>query len=316
MQNTEYDTTFDLGNFYVNWLSFRHTEFEDLPGNPIPTISLACFLYSKKLPSSREYFSNMIKEEIPRLAEAKNIIICTDEEQAIVNAIEKESKVGNNIFSMNPYAEEAEFSRLESEHLKELDKEEGNGPKWYFGDERDEDQYKENDKRGPEFEEKTNKKHKGKNKEPIFVGKTMKQGKLNIHGVMENPNVKLKEKIKKNNDQRDSHSHTSSSDTPNNNGSNSFTSISSKPSSTDSEKERLSFPSSVEENKKDNSKVLAEESGQQPQQENIIQFQEKQDYASSMLEDLTQLSENSQLHSDSPKKHRHNLFFSCEKLCS
>ncbi|KAK4004014.1 hypothetical protein OUZ56_005757 [Daphnia magna] len=148
---------------------------------------------------------------------------------------ESESKVGNNIFSMNPYAEEAEFSRLESEHLKELDKEEGNGPKC---------------------------------------------------------------------DQRDPHSHTCSSDTPNNDGSNSFTSISSKPSSTDSEKERLSFPSSVEENKKDNSKVLAEESGQQPQQENIIQFQEKQDYASSMLEDLTQLSENSQLHSDSPKKHR------------
>ncbi|KAK4013509.1 hypothetical protein OUZ56_026063 [Daphnia magna] len=55
---------------------------------------------------------------------------------------------------------------------------------------------------------------------------------------------------------------------------------------------------------KDNSKVLAEESRQQPPQENIIQFQEKQDDASSMLEDLTQLSEKPQVHSGSPKKHR------------
>lgn len=46
---------------------------------------------------------------------------------------------------MNPYAEEAEFLRLESEHLKELDKKEGNGLKWYSGDKSDEDQYQENE---------------------------------------------------------------------------------------------------------------------------------------------------------------------------
>ncbi|KZS06791.1 Uncharacterized protein APZ42_029635 [Daphnia magna] len=85
----EYDTNIDLVSFNVSWLSFHHTEYEDLPGNPIPTIGLACFLHSKKLQSSYEYFFNRIKEEIKRLAEAKNIIICTDEEQAIVNTIEK-----------------------------------------------------------------------------------------------------------------------------------------------------------------------------------------------------------------------------------
>ena len=86
---TEYDTTFDMGNFYVSWFSFRHTEFMDLPDNPMPTMGLACLIHSKKTRSSHEYFFNMIKQEIPELQSAKNILMGTDEEKAIVNAFKK-----------------------------------------------------------------------------------------------------------------------------------------------------------------------------------------------------------------------------------
>nr|CAH0099968.1 unnamed protein product [Daphnia galeata] len=85
----EYDTTFDMGNFCVSWWSFGHTEFKDLPDNPMPTMGLACLIHSKKTQSSHEYFFNMIKEEIPELQSAKNILMCTDEEKAIVNAFKK-----------------------------------------------------------------------------------------------------------------------------------------------------------------------------------------------------------------------------------
>lgn len=55
----EYDTTFNLGNYYMSWLTFRFTEFCDLPKNSMPTIGLACFLHKKKLQSVHEYFWNI-----------------------------------------------------------------------------------------------------------------------------------------------------------------------------------------------------------------------------------------------------------------
>jgi len=85
----EYDTTFDMGNYYVSFVTFRHVEFEDLPDNPMPTMALACFIHTRKTQSSHEYLFNMIKEEIPALATAENVLFCTDEELAIVNAIRK-----------------------------------------------------------------------------------------------------------------------------------------------------------------------------------------------------------------------------------
>ena len=85
----EYDTTFNMGNFYVSWLTFRHTEFEDLPANPMPTIGLACFIHTSKSQASHEYFFNMIKDEVPLLKDAKNVLMCTDEESGIVNAFKK-----------------------------------------------------------------------------------------------------------------------------------------------------------------------------------------------------------------------------------
>ena len=88
----EYDTTFDLGTCYVSWVTFRHTEFNDLPNNPMPTMGLGFLIHDKKLESSHEYFWKMIKEEIPSIATAKNLLICTDEETAIVNALKTVSK--------------------------------------------------------------------------------------------------------------------------------------------------------------------------------------------------------------------------------
>ena len=70
----EYDTTFDLGNFYLSWLTFRVTDFYDLETSPMPTAGLACFIHSKKLQASHEYFFNMVKEEIPELTSAKKHI--------------------------------------------------------------------------------------------------------------------------------------------------------------------------------------------------------------------------------------------------
>lgn len=85
----EVDTTFDMGNYIVTWVTFRHVEFEDLPDNPMPTMGLACLIHSRKTQSCHEYLLNMIKDEIPALATAKNVKFCTDEERAIVNAIHK-----------------------------------------------------------------------------------------------------------------------------------------------------------------------------------------------------------------------------------
>ncbi len=83
------DTTFDMGNYYITWITFRVTDFYDLETSPMPTAGLACFIHSKKLQASHEYFLNMVNEEIPELKSATNVLFCSDEEAAIVNALEK-----------------------------------------------------------------------------------------------------------------------------------------------------------------------------------------------------------------------------------
>ena len=112
----EYDTTFDLGNFYVSWLTFRHTEFEDLPNNPMPTMGLACLIHNKKMQSSHDYFWSMIKEAIPSIATAKNVVICTDQEAAIVNSLQIVSTCYLNIpfsYSIFVYEDKFDFVMLQ-----------------------------------------------------------------------------------------------------------------------------------------------------------------------------------------------------------
>jgi hypothetical protein len=89
----QYDTTFDMGNFCVSWLSFRHTEFMDLfrfaRQSHATTMGSASLIDSKKTQSSHEYFFKMIKQEIPALQSKKNILMCTDEEKVIVNGFKR-----------------------------------------------------------------------------------------------------------------------------------------------------------------------------------------------------------------------------------
>ena len=78
-----YDTTFNLGDFYVSTLSFQHYLF-DSP----PVIPLAILIHERKFQKHHEAFLEAVKEKIPRLSN-KNITIVTDRETAIINAIKK-----------------------------------------------------------------------------------------------------------------------------------------------------------------------------------------------------------------------------------
>lgn len=84
----QYDTTFDLGNFFMSWLTFRFTEFEYLsPKQPMPIIALACMIHSRKLERVHDYFWSRLLDVIPELKTATNVVICTDEECSIVNSL-------------------------------------------------------------------------------------------------------------------------------------------------------------------------------------------------------------------------------------
>lgn len=85
----EYDTTFNLGNFYMSWVTYRFTEFLDLSTCPMPTVGLACLIHKTKLQAVHEYFWDRLNKEIPEFNGASNVLLCTDEETSIVNAIRK-----------------------------------------------------------------------------------------------------------------------------------------------------------------------------------------------------------------------------------
>ena len=78
-----YDTTFNLGDFYVSTLSFQHILFE----NP-PVIPLAIMIHERKFQKHHEVFLDSVKEKIPRLS-TKKLAIVTDRETGIINAIKK-----------------------------------------------------------------------------------------------------------------------------------------------------------------------------------------------------------------------------------
>ncbi len=85
----EYDTTFNLRNYYMSWMTFHFTEFHDLPKSSMPTIGLACMIHKTKLQAVHEYFWSIISEKISELNDASNVLLCTDKEKSIVNAISK-----------------------------------------------------------------------------------------------------------------------------------------------------------------------------------------------------------------------------------
>lgn len=80
-----YDTTYELGDFYVSVLTFRLTEFEETP-----IIPLMYMIHHRKWEFVHEFFFwrlTMMAPELLDLQKAERILIATDGEEAIVNAI-------------------------------------------------------------------------------------------------------------------------------------------------------------------------------------------------------------------------------------
>ena len=80
-QLLSYDTTFQLGDFYVSVLSFRHTLFKEAPVMPA-----AFLLHERKFQPHHEEFIGTCTKLVRSLTKSTHPII-TDEERGIVNAI-------------------------------------------------------------------------------------------------------------------------------------------------------------------------------------------------------------------------------------
>lgn len=75
-----YDTTFNLGSFYVSTLVFRHPVFKEKPLLPI-----AFLVHERKFQKSHEHFLEILREKIPKLNE-KSFPVIMDTETGIINA--------------------------------------------------------------------------------------------------------------------------------------------------------------------------------------------------------------------------------------
>ena len=76
-----YDTTFNLGDFYVTPIVFRHIVFKENP-----TIPLFFMIHQRKYQALHEQFLNIILKEVPNIHIKKVPIVC-DREVGILNAI-------------------------------------------------------------------------------------------------------------------------------------------------------------------------------------------------------------------------------------
>ena len=72
-----YDTTFELGDFYVSPLVFRHTIFDQKPIIPV-----AFLIHDRKFPDAHEMFLKILKEKIPNLRKKKFVVVM-DRESAL-----------------------------------------------------------------------------------------------------------------------------------------------------------------------------------------------------------------------------------------
>jgi hypothetical protein len=80
-QLLSYDTIFQLGDFYVSILCFRHTLFKRAPVLPA-----AFLLHERKFEAHHKELLTVCKKLVPSLSRTRHPIV-TDEEKAIVNAI-------------------------------------------------------------------------------------------------------------------------------------------------------------------------------------------------------------------------------------
>ncbi|XP_060607618.1 uncharacterized protein LOC132759787 [Ruditapes philippinarum] len=126
-QNVElyYDTTFNLGDFYVSTLVCQHPMFKERP-----TVPIAFMLHERKFQKCHESFIEILKDKIPKLKE-KPVNIIMDREQGILNAFEKclpNSKIlvcWNHIFSdikfwVNKHGGTSDDKKVYDMHVQDL----------------------------------------------------------------------------------------------------------------------------------------------------------------------------------------------------
>ena len=77
-----YDTTFNMGDFYMSVLLYRHTEF-----NESPVIPLSFLIHERKLNSTHINFFTYMKSACPDLANSQHLLIVTNNEQATRNSL-------------------------------------------------------------------------------------------------------------------------------------------------------------------------------------------------------------------------------------
>ena len=80
-QQLSYDTTFNLGYFYVSVL-FRETEFLSKP-----VIPLAYLIHERKRYATNDVFFRCLKSMCPNIDMATNVVMITDNEFAIIKVI-------------------------------------------------------------------------------------------------------------------------------------------------------------------------------------------------------------------------------------
>ena len=78
-QLLSYDTTYNLGDFYVSPLLFRHTIFDGAPVMPA-----AFLIHEKRTQFAHEVLMNFIRKEVPEIAGAA---LVTDGEENIIRSI-------------------------------------------------------------------------------------------------------------------------------------------------------------------------------------------------------------------------------------
>lgn len=77
-----YDTTFQLGDFFVSPLVFQDMRF-----NPPPTVPLAYLIHERKTKSVHEEFFRHVYKLLPGLDGCERVFFVTDNEAAIVSSI-------------------------------------------------------------------------------------------------------------------------------------------------------------------------------------------------------------------------------------
>ncbi|XP_045036456.1 mRNA cap guanine-N7 methyltransferase isoform X2 [Daphnia magna] len=80
-----YDSsTFQMDDYNLSILTYRQTEFEDLPVTP-----LMYMIHEKKVEKAHNFFFMRLNELIPELKAVETMIIATENDEAIVNAMQK-----------------------------------------------------------------------------------------------------------------------------------------------------------------------------------------------------------------------------------